>query len=280
MMCIEEIRVTRWIVLIISMFLWEFSACELPRSREKSPGHDSTFQNNSGASMPDTLKPPYLRKVGQRGNITIWVVDGTYVRTHIDEEFTNYAQHYAFTFIPQNEFWLDQEASEDEQQFFIDHLLVEYELMKKKVPYDDALEAADTKERSEREKAGDIKKVKDGHGLADPSKVHLKLWKTLESGVKVWIVDGRLVRSVFDVDFTEGGHDHVYEFVPHDEVWIDNDLEEVERPYVLLHELHERNLMAKGSPYSKAHEDSSRIEYYCRHHPDHLHESLAAEGWE
>jgi hypothetical protein len=234
----------------------------------------------SGETMQDTLKPPYIKKVAQRGEIIVWVVDGTYVRTHMDEEFTNYAQHYAFTFIPKNEFWLDKEAAEDEQQFFIDHLLVEHELMKKGVSYDDALEAADKKERSEREKAGDTKKVKGGRGLADPSRVHVKLWKTLESGVKIWIVDGRLVRSVFDIDFTEGGHDHVYEFVPHDEVWIDNDLEEVERAYVLLHELHERNLMAKGWPYSKAHDDSSRIEYYCRHHPNELHASLAAEGWE
>ncbi|MGA3245188.1 MAG: hypothetical protein ABSE41_11260 [Bacteroidota bacterium] len=239
-----------------------------------------SHSSKNGATMQDKLKPPYIKKVGQRGNITIWVVDGTYVRTHLDEEFTNYAQHYGFKCVPENEFWLDHEASEDEQQFFIDHLLVEYELMKKGMPYDDALEAADKKERSEREKSGDVKKVAVGRGLADPSKVHIKLWKTLESGVKVWIVDGRLVRSVFDVDFTEGGHDHVYEFVPHDEVWIDNDLEEIERPYVLLHELHERNLMAKGWPYSKAHNDSSKLEYHCRHHPDELHDSLAAEGWE
>jgi hypothetical protein len=233
-----------------------------------------------GNTMQDTSKPPYIRKVGQRGEIAIWVVDGTYVRTHIDEEFTNYAQHYAFSFIPKNEFWLDQEAQEDEQQFFIDHLLVEYELMKKGVPYDDALEAADKKERSEREKAGDVRKVAQGRGLADPLKVHVQLWKKLESGVSVWIVDGRLVRSVFDIDFTEGGHDHVYEFVPHNEVWIDNDLEEIERPYVLLHELHERNLMSKGWAYSKAHEDSSKLEYHCRHHPNELHDALASEGWE
>ena len=88
------------------------------------------------------------------------------------------------------------------------------------------------------------------------------------------------MRSVFDVDFTEGGHDYVYEFVPQNEVWIDNDLEEAERPYVLLHELHERNLMAKGWSYSKAHEDSSKIEYHCRHHPNELHAELAKEGCE
>ena len=32
--------------------------------------------------MPKTLKPPYLRKAGQRGRTSIWIVDGTYVRTH------------------------------------------------------------------------------------------------------------------------------------------------------------------------------------------------------
>jgi hypothetical protein len=92
-------------------------------------------------------------------------------------------------------------------------------------------------------------------------------------------VNGRLVRSVFDIDYTEGGHDYVYEFVPANEVWIDDAVEEPERPFVLLHELHERNLMAKGWPYSKAHADSSRIEYRCRHYPDELHDALAKEGW-
>jgi len=272
--------VVRRRLFIALALLFGLISCGRHSPNERSSERDGATTNYSGAPMQDTLRPPYLRNAGKRGDITIWVVDGTYIRTHIDEEFTNYAQHYAFKFIPEKEFWLDKEATEDEQQFFIDHLLVEYELMKKGIPYDDALVAADKREQSEREKSGDIQKVKKGRSLADPTQVHIKLWKTLESGVQVWIVDGRLVRSVFDVDFTEGGHDHVYEFVPHDEVWIDNDLEEVERAYVLLHELHERNLMAKGWTYSKAHDDSSKIEYFCRHHPDKLHESLAAEGWE
>lgn len=230
--------------------------------------------------MNDTLKLPYLKKAGQRGKITIWIVDGTYVRTHLDEEFTNYGEQYGFKCIPKNEFWLDKEAAEDEQQFFIDHLLVEYRLCEKGVSYDNALVAADKAEMAERKKAGDVEKITKGGNLPDPTKAHVKLWKELESGVSVWIIDGRLVRSVFDIDFTEGGHDHVYEFVPQNEVWIDNDLEEAERPYVLLHELHERNLMAKGWTYSKAHEDSSKLEYYCRHHPAELHAMLAKEGWE
>ena len=118
-----------------------------------------------------------------------------------------------------------------------------------------------------------------GKELPDASKVHERLWKKLENGVSVWIVNGRLVRSAFDIDFTAGGHDHVYEFVPEGEVWIDNDIEEKERGFVLLHELHERNRMEEGLPYSKAHDESSRLELRCRRHPDELHDALAAEGW-
>jgi hypothetical protein len=119
-----------------------------------------------------------------------------------------------------------------------------------------------------------------GSNLPNPEQLHVRLWKKLETPVSVWIVDGRLVSNVFDVDFTESGHDYVYEFVPENEVSLDNDLNEAERPYVLLHELHERNLMAQGWNYDRAHADASKIEYHCRHHPDELHASLAKESWE
>src|SRR5437867_8218710 len=60
-------------------------------------------------NMEEQSKPPYLRTIGRRGRITIWVVDGAYVRTHLEKEFTNYGQHYAFECIPEDEFWLDDE---------------------------------------------------------------------------------------------------------------------------------------------------------------------------
>jgi len=226
------------------------------------------------------LQPPYIRKVDVRGKITTWIVDGSYVRGHIDEEFTNFGQHYRFPYIPLDEFWIDHEAKKDETSFFIDHLLVEHRLMAKGKSYDDALVAADLQERTERRRAGDVKVMTHkGQELPEAKDVHEHLWRKLENGVSVWIVNGRLVRSVFNIDFTEGGHDHIYEFVPENEVWIDNDLEEAERGYVLLHELHERNRMASGWPYSKAHDESSHLEYHCRHNPDELHDALAAEDW-
>ena len=230
--------------------------------------------------MNDPLKPPYLQKYEQTGDFQVWMVDGGYIRGHMDEEFTNFGQHYRYPYIPENEFWIDQEAGQDECAFFVEHLLVEHELMEKGMPYGDALTKADAAERKERRRAGDVRKVTHcGQSLPDPVTVHERLWKELENGIRVWIVNGRLVRSAYDIDYTAGGHDHVYEFVPSGEVWIDDAIEEKERGFVLLHELHERNRMEKGMPYSKAHAESSRIEFHCRHHPDELHDALAAEGW-
>lgn len=223
---------------------------------------------------------PYLHKDEMRGDFQVWIVDGSYVRGHIDEEFTNFGQHYRYPYIPEKEFWIDQEAEHDERAFFIDHLLVEHALMAKGVPYSEAITEADRVERKERRRAGDVRKVThQGKQLPDPRAVHEELWKKLENGVEVWIVNGRLVRSVFDIDFTAGGHDHVYEFVPQAEVWIDDAIQEKERGYVLLHELHERNRMAEGMPYNQAHKESSHLEFRCRHHPDELHDALASEGW-
>lgn len=230
--------------------------------------------------MAKTLAAPYLGKDDTRGDIQVWIVDGAYIRGRIDEEFTNFGQHYRYPYIPEKEFWIDAEAEDDERTFFIEHLLVEHQLMAKGAAYAEAITEADRAERRERRRAGDVRKVTHGgKQLPDPKAVHERLWKTLENGAKVWIVNGRLVRSVFDIDFTAGGHDHVYEFVPQGEVWIDSDIEEKERGFVLLHELHERNSMTEGVPYSKAHNESSRLEFRCRHHPDELHDALAAEGW-
>lgn len=230
--------------------------------------------------MAADLKPPYLSKDETHGDLQVWIIDGSYIRSHTDEEFTNFGQHYRYPFIPPSELWIDREADPDERRFFVEHLLVEHRLMAGGVPYERALDEAGKAERRERRRSGDMKRMTNGgQKLPDGRDVHERLWKKLENGLSVWIVNGRLVRSVFDIDFTAGGHDYVYEYVPPNEVWIDNDIADFERGYVLLHELHERNCMAKGLPYSRAHAESSRLEYRCRQHPDELHDTLTTEGW-
>jgi hypothetical protein len=136
------------------------------------------------------IKMPYLEKIGERGKFHVWIVDGSYIRTQIDEEFTNFGHHLSFPYIPENEFWLDREAENDERRFFIEHLLIEHRLMSKGRPYDEALVIADQAERKERRRAGDLKRLTGGGGtkkLPDGHDVHERLWNTLENGVSVWI---------------------------------------------------------------------------------------------
>ncbi len=223
---------------------------------------------------------PYVRSLERRGPLSIWLVDGAMVRKNIDIEFSNFGSHYTIDEIPRNEIWIDGETDADEQRFFIAHARTERRLLAAGTDPDVARQTANHEERRMRVAAGDLRKVMKGRVLPDVSKVRRELWKTLPSGVLVWFVKGRLVRSVYDIEFTEGGHEHVYEYIPRGEVWIDDDIHEDERGYVVFHELHERNRMSDGMDYDTAHAESSKLELHYRNHPDQLHEALAAEGWE
>jgi hypothetical protein len=234
-----------------------------------------------GLMPPGVPGKPYLRMLERIDSIDVWVVDGQYVRESLDEEFTNFGQHFRFPFIPANQFWLDRENVPGEEGFFVDHLLVEYRLMARGMDYDHALDKADAAEQSERAKtrlALDGQELRERHQDSRLiSSVHKELLEEWSDGVKVWVVDGELVRDLFFIDFTEGGHDKVYRFIPGGEVWIDDDVVPGERPFILLHEMHERRLMSRGWNYDRAHRDSSRIEFYCRRHTDALERMLRRE---
>jgi hypothetical protein len=212
--------------------------------------------------------------------IKVWVVDGEYLRTYVDTEFNNFGQHYRFNYIPMFEFWLDGENISDESEFFIEHLKVEWALMRAGKSYSDAIVEADNVERDLRRKTDDFSKVVDPvRRLIDSKLFRVKLLKSLGNGLNVWLVDGRLVRSVLNIDFCQGGHPLVYEFVPPGEIWIDNDANWTERGYIILHEIHELNRMEEGLSYETAHAESAILENRCRNNPDELHDALIAEGW-
>ena len=236
----------------------------------------------------ENLKLPYLEtfkvvshiksKAGKF--IKVMIVDGDWIRTNIDEEWTNFGQHFKFKYIPENEFWISNETSRDEYDFYITHLTREYSLMAKGEPYDIAITKADVIERKKRNTIHDMDKVLDPKTKrVDYSKFHKELIKTLDDGVKCWKVDGKLVRSILNIDFVSGGHSYVYFFVPKNEVWIDDKIDEADVPFVLLHELHERNLMKDGMAYSKAHADSSKIEAHARKNINELYSLLQTEGY-
>jgi hypothetical protein len=240
------------------------------------------------------VKKPYIKKISEVSIFKVWIVDGSYIRRNMDEEFTNYGQHYRFNFIPKNEFWIDKERTPGEEKYYIDSMIVMHRLMSEGISKKKAVQIADKIEHRERAKSELMKREitfkKNKQKLIDS--IHIKLLKIYSNEkIKVWIINGEAVRDLFFLDFVEGGHGYVYSFIPKNEVWIDDDIEPREIKFVLLHELHERNLMAKGWCYDidtpdnlktgkikkGAHPDSSKIEFYCRFHPEETEKKIKAE---
>ncbi len=228
------------------------------------------------------MEKPYLEKYGEASGITVWIVDGYYIRQHIDINFNNFGQHYRFNFIPKDEFWLDRQAHPGEERYYIEHLLAEHKLMAEGMDYNDAIDEGDKVEMELRNEDPRVKRLKELLKTDRPEvlkEVRLELLKDYTNAVvKTCVVDSFLVRSLFYVDWVAGGHDKVYPaFVPANEVWLDNDIVDEERKFVLLHELHERFWMSQGWEYDKAHNSALEVEAYCHKHPAELENNIQEE---
>lgn len=226
------------------------------------------------------IKKAYIKKFSDISGFKVWIVSGKYIRDNINEEFTNFGEHYSFKFIPKNEFWIDKERNPGEEKYFIDSMLAMSRLIAKGISCKDAAKVADRIERKERAKSKLMKnelKIKKSKRNVIKTVYKSLIKKYSNKKIKIWIVKGELVRDLFFLDFTEGGNDKVYSFIPENEVWIDDDLSLTERKFVLLHELHERNLMSLGKSYDSAHRSSSEIEYFCRKHPKMLEKYIRKE---
>lgn len=222
--------------------------------------------------MPDVSRF-HTKLVHDYGPVQVWEIDGAKLRAEKDIEFSNFGMYPDFDYIPKNELWLDHESHPDEHKFFIDHMLSQWKALKHGYTLEQATRKAYQAEQAERAKTKDMEKVDSS------SDVHIRKLSVTEGGLTIWIVNGRLVRSDYFIDFVEGGHHLIYPWVPETEVWIDDDLLPKEYPFVILHELHERSLMAKGWTYDKAHADSSKIEFFCHHHPEKLPTHLLHLGY-
>jgi hypothetical protein len=92
--------------------------------------------------------------------------------------------------------------------------------------------------------------------------------------VRVKVVNGTKVRNTQNIDFTMGGHNKRYSFIPRNEIWLEDTLKPKEKRLVLLHELHELGNMLKGKGYEEAHKLANRIEGYYRKHPNNLEQKI------
>mgnify|MGYP000259013324 FL=1 len=197
------------------------------------------------------LEYPRLRLIGVFGKFRIFEVDGNWIRTNREPNFTSYGQHFRFPkLIPDFEGWIDRGATPEEIGPYIVALLSENRAMGMGVPYESALDIADRSLRAELRR-----RVPDPPFAGDKTvqqQVELRVIKVVR-GIRIVLVNGPLVRKHLFVDFTEGGHDLVYNFIPQNTVWIDSDLRQAEWGYTILHELFERSMMARGMTYDKAH---------------------------
>ncbi len=232
------------------------------------------FISGPGKIKLEKGKKPYVKKFCSIAGFDVWLVDGEYIRKNICEDFVNCDEHYHLKFIPKNEFWIDKRARRGEDVFFIDHLLAENRLMARGMNFEDAYDKAAVVEQHERDKsrlAKKLKKVRKNEALLD--KIRKRLIKKYTDKIKIWLVNGEAVRDLFSIGFGltgfgGGGHDRVYNFIPNNEIWIDEQISPKERKFIIVHELHERNLMAKGMKYYPAHRRATEIEDYCRKNPE------------
>lgn len=220
---------------------------------------------------------PYVQMIDEvehiPENITAWLVDGLWVRKYIQREFTNFAHHDtkprgiggdAFEQIPEHEFWFDQAVKPEEVPYFLDHLLVEHFLMTERgYNYQKAEQEGIKVEERERHRT----RFK-GERKFD---INPELSLIQKAGnLEIYLVNGKVVRDKIDPRFVAGGHSDVYGYIPDHHVWIDDASLLGDRPFYILHEVHEFRDMEIGKDYLDAHKTASRIEWKCRHNPQEL----------
>ena len=207
------------------------------------------------------MKKPYLKLYRKIGPYTSWIVDGEWIREHVDIDFTNFAYHYAQKYVPDKQFWLDVDLGVKEYQFYLDNLIARYFAVKDDgMDTEEARAVGDKVEKKERSKANPH--FKD----IDSSNIDKKPVGKIGS-VRVFVVPGDQVRALDD-DYWGGGHDLVYPYVkPKNSIWLDDSQLPKSYRKLLVHEFYERSIMAFGMSYEDAHYRASIVELYCRIYP-------------
>lgn len=205
---------------------------------------------------------PYVRRLDEAGGVTVWRVDGAWIRDRLDVEFTNGHHHYSRSYVPRDEIWLDREGKDGpEWPFWALRQRIERAMMAAGTRYLAALETASRVEARERRLGRPLVGRPDAETIRAAARIR-RLGDLMRR--EVWLVNGRAVRDLAYVDFTLGGHGYRYRFIPRGEIWIDDAVRPGERASVLHHEGIEVAHMAGGMLYEEAHRLASRAEQRYR----------------
>lgn len=207
--------------------------------------------------------------IDEIGKYKIYFVNGEKVRDlgKDAEEFGLSSSFKYHKFIPENEIWIENDVSKEESKILMYTELYRIRLidngMEKWKAYRDALK----KEKDLRQNYK-TKNAKDTDEKAD-EKIYIKEYCKIKEDMVVWLVDGKEVRNEYKTDFMEGGNGYVYKWVPNDEIWIEEGINEHEIPFIILHEFVEKTFMKKDKMnYDNAHDIASKVEWSKR--PDNF----------
>lgn len=230
-------------------------------------------------SVPIKDKNIYIKKIDKIGSYEIWLVDGSYVRKVINENFVEYDYHFNHDFVPKNEFWIDEQSNQEEWKFFIDRMFMEQGLMKTGENNEEASKKGALLENKERKE--ELNRHPLDRSIKSRSELLARTKKNIlnkySGKIKIWLVDGKIVRDYFLVDYAGGGHDKVYGFIPKDEIWIDKVLNPNKIKFTVLHELSERRFMSEGGKYSESHKRATLVEDYYRDHESGIEDKIKEE---
>ncbi len=222
----------------------------------------------------------YLRKICDHNAFEVWLVDGAMIRRDISEDFVGQGYHTWCHYIPQNEIWIEKDTNEDEWKYFLENIDFEIKGLEEGVSLTEMGKRADSFEQKERRSDPEIQKIIESHHERKEAlaKIHKKvLDEYCNDNLTVWLIDGEIVRALYRLEYACGGHDLVYDFIPKNEVWVEEVLDSHERKIILIHELHERVLMSQGKDYLHAHHGATIVESHYRHYPEGIDERLKEE---
>ncbi|MBI4140873.1 hypothetical protein HY485_03490 [Candidatus Woesearchaeota archaeon] len=170
------------------------------------------------------------------------LVDGFRIRNIIDVDFSGVGSRSMYVYIPENELWID-EVLEKEREFLKGLHFVEASYLEK-------LTYAETRRRI-------------CHDFLTPTEQKpdpvIYSFPIPHPHVNVCIVKGEIARKYYDPKFIQGGHDLVYSYISHGNIWVEKAFEK-DQDFIILHEAFERNLMLTGMSYDNAHEFACAVE--------------------
>lgn len=141
-------------------------------------------------------------------------------------------------FIPKNEFWIGQPFLEEAEE------ILARELFLSNFRGRSFLEAVDQLNAQ----------------LPNPNQKPLssdyRVRTEAREGVNVVHVRGKLIRREKDINFVQGGHHWQYDYVPENEIWVEDGLSQLSTRHTITHELHERVRMMppRNMDYNEAHD--------------------------